>query len=243
MVDLKMETERAAPCPWCGEVPDVSNDASFRLTDGVKYGALQCCIVGPEVRTDYKDVPHWKAKAIAAWNDRRASPVVGDDGLPPPDVHASGDMFGAPTAYSAAKVRDAIAADRAARANSPEIPDGCAQQQTQSIDTPEFQAKVGHWLSAREYYQSEDAEQVQSAWVALIAYIDGRTAGAAPEGWKLVPIEPTMDMAKAGAKHTAIVEGEETEATTFHEAIGRALYAWQDMLAAAPSPQQGKEGA
>ncbi|MFS2027686.1 hypothetical protein [Massilia sp. CT11-137] len=84
MVDLKMETERAAPCPWCGEVPDVSNDASFRLTDGVKYGALQCCIVGPEVRTDYKDVPHWKAKAIAAWNDRRASPVVGDDGLPPP---------------------------------------------------------------------------------------------------------------------------------------------------------------
>lgn len=60
------------PCPWCGETPDVSTDASFRLTDGVKYGALQCCVVGPEVRTDYKDVPHWRERAIAAWNERKS---------------------------------------------------------------------------------------------------------------------------------------------------------------------------
>lgn len=61
------------PCPWCGEVPDVSNDAAFRLTDGVKYGALQCCVIGPGVRTDYKDLPHWREKAIRAWNDRKPS--------------------------------------------------------------------------------------------------------------------------------------------------------------------------
>ncbi len=65
-------TERAAPCPWCGESPDTTKDENFRLTDGLKYGALQCCVIGPEVRTDYKDVSHWKASAIAAWNDRRA---------------------------------------------------------------------------------------------------------------------------------------------------------------------------
>jgi len=67
-----MADTQLLPCPWCGETPDVSNEASFRLTDGVKYGALQCCVVGPEVRTDYKDVPHWRERAIAAWNDRKA---------------------------------------------------------------------------------------------------------------------------------------------------------------------------
>lgn len=64
------EAERARPCPWCGEAPDVTKEGAFRLTDGMKYGALQCCVIGPEVRTDYKDVEHWKAKAIAAWNER-----------------------------------------------------------------------------------------------------------------------------------------------------------------------------
>jgi len=63
-------TDRAAPCPWCGESPDVTNDAIFQLADGVKWGALTCCGAGPEVRTDYKDVSHWKSSAIAAWNER-----------------------------------------------------------------------------------------------------------------------------------------------------------------------------
>ena len=58
------------PCPWCGEVPDVSKNESFRLTDGVKYGALQCCVVGPEVRTGYKDLQFWRDDAIEAWNCR-----------------------------------------------------------------------------------------------------------------------------------------------------------------------------
>lgn len=58
------------PCPWCGKVPDVSNDAIFQNTDGFKYGALVCCGTGPDVRTDYQHVAHWKADAIYAWNDR-----------------------------------------------------------------------------------------------------------------------------------------------------------------------------
>ncbi|HXU93215.1 MAG TPA: hypothetical protein VFP33_06110 [Gallionella sp.] len=62
--------EELKPCPWCGEKPNTELDSAFRLTDGMKYGALQCCVVGPEVRTDYKPVSHWKASAIKAWNDR-----------------------------------------------------------------------------------------------------------------------------------------------------------------------------
>lgn len=68
----------AAPCPWCGQSPDVTNEAAFRLTDGEKYGALQCCGIGPEVRTDYKPVEHWKARAIEAWNERTA-PAAGTE--------------------------------------------------------------------------------------------------------------------------------------------------------------------
>lgn len=71
-----MQTEELKPCPWCGGKPDVTNNASFVLTDGVKWGALQCCGTGPEVRTGYQDVPHWKDEAIAAWN--RRTPVSGE---------------------------------------------------------------------------------------------------------------------------------------------------------------------
>jgi hypothetical protein len=88
-------------------------------------------------------------------------------------------MLGAPTAYSAAKVRSAIAADRAARANSPEIPDGCAQQQAQSIgDDPEFRKLLADLVRRASYNISGKASPA-----ALIAYIDGRTAGAVPDGW------------------------------------------------------------
>ena len=57
-------------CPFCGETPP---DESHALTDGgFKYGAVVCgCgAIGPDVRTDYKDWPHWKAAAQAEWNTR-----------------------------------------------------------------------------------------------------------------------------------------------------------------------------
>jgi len=119
------------PCPWCGETPDVSTDASFRLTDGVKYGALQCCVVGPEVRTDYKDLPHWRERAISAWNDRKAlasrPPEVDDEGLPPLpepfenwDPRYEGLVLPVFTAEQYRQgQRDAVAADRARRGGKP----------------------------------------------------------------------------------------------------------------------------
>lgn len=73
-----MDDKTIKPCPFCGEVPDVSNHAHFQHTGGYKYGALVCgCgAQAPEVRADYKEVSHWKAVAIDAWNDRAAQPSV-----------------------------------------------------------------------------------------------------------------------------------------------------------------------
>ena len=67
-----MANNKLKPCPWCGNTPDASNPGTFQLTDGVKYGAVQCCGAGPDVRTDYRDFPHWKDAAIESWNDRTA---------------------------------------------------------------------------------------------------------------------------------------------------------------------------
>jgi len=58
------------PCPYCGETPDVNDLRSFRETDGPKWGALQCCGMGPEVRTNYEPVEKWRDRAIEAWNRR-----------------------------------------------------------------------------------------------------------------------------------------------------------------------------
>ena len=58
------------PCPFCGDIP---SENSHALTDGgFKYGAIQCgCgALGPDVRTEYKDWPHWRDAAFAAWNER-----------------------------------------------------------------------------------------------------------------------------------------------------------------------------
>ena len=72
------------PCPFCGDIP---SENSHALTDGgFKYGAIQCgCgALGPDVRTEYKDWPHWRDAAFAAWNERAllsAPSPAGVDGL------------------------------------------------------------------------------------------------------------------------------------------------------------------
>lgn len=155
----------------------------------------------------------------AEWIAKCAAPVVADDGLPPlPDPIMglwSENMKKAWANGMRDYARSAVAADRAARANSPEIPDGCAQQQAQSVDTPEFQALVGKW-------ERSDEGEAKQAWGALIAYIDGRAAGAALE-----VTTPTCRNC-LGFGWEPSVSGER-----------RPCAFCQD---AAPSPQQGKEG-
>jgi Lar family restriction alleviation protein len=66
--------ERLLPCPFCGATPDASEESTFRLTDGFKWGAVACCGTGPEVRTGYGEVADWKDAAIEAWNTRAVQP-------------------------------------------------------------------------------------------------------------------------------------------------------------------------
>lgn len=71
------------PCPWCGKVPDVNDPRTFWVDDSVggKWGAVQCCGIGPDVRTGYGPVAEWREEAIAAWNHRADSvSEEGNDG-------------------------------------------------------------------------------------------------------------------------------------------------------------------
>jgi hypothetical protein len=60
------------PCPFCGELLDANNPDTFATINTPKYGAVMCCITGPEVRTQYKPLEHWRDAAIEAWNTRAA---------------------------------------------------------------------------------------------------------------------------------------------------------------------------
>ncbi|MBE5529217.1 hypothetical protein A9J41_14790 [Laribacter hongkongensis] len=55
---------------------------------------------------------------------------------------------------------------------------------------------------------------------------------SSPPGWKLVPVEPTMEMLNAGVDSGGI-------GLDYHEAIGRFIVAYSAMLAAAPEQEGG----
>lgn len=55
---------------------------------------------------------------------------------------------------------------------------------------------------------------------------------SSPPGWKLVPVEPTMEMLNAGVDSGGI-------GLDYHEAIGRFIVAYSAMLAAAPEKEGG----
>jgi hypothetical protein len=73
-----------------------------------------------------------------------------------------------------------------------------AERKPASVDTPEFQKLAWDWAGKMH---SKDAiifaNHEPLAWEKLIAYIDGRTAGTAPDGYVLAPKEPTEAMVHA----------------------------------------------
>ena len=77
------------------------------------------------------------------------------------------------------------------------------------------------------------ADKLEKAKDALIACIDGRTAGAAPEGYVLVPATATSEMLES-------VVPDNTANLMYWRYTYGAIYA--ALIAAAPSPQHGKEG-
>ena len=76
-----VEELKACPCPFCGDTP--GEDAHTLTDGGFKYGAIQCSCgaMGPDVRTEYKDWPHWKDAAIREWNTRADLPCQGGEAV------------------------------------------------------------------------------------------------------------------------------------------------------------------
>lgn len=59
------------PCPFCRSILDSTKDTTFRYVDGgKKWGAVMCCIQGPDVRTGFRPAPEWHQAAADEWNDR-----------------------------------------------------------------------------------------------------------------------------------------------------------------------------
>lgn len=103
------EELKACPCPFCGDTP--GEDAHTLTDGGFKYGAIQCgCgAIGPDVRTDYKDWPHWKDAAIREWNTRAQLPSQGGEAVVAPThaptvercdtCHDQGEIWSGENAY------------------------------------------------------------------------------------------------------------------------------------------------
>lgn len=98
-----------------------------------------------------------------------------------------------------------------------------------SVDTPEFRAAVGRLLdSYDEYDESKPVSDVaREAWVALIAHID---AWRVPAGYKLVPIDSTAEMVRAGGNMLRACGND--QATTRDAEL-----CWSAMLDAAPDKE------
>lgn len=79
------------------------------------------------------------------------------------------------------------------------------------------------------------ADRLKSALAALVDDVESASRQAArvgvPDGWKLVPVEPTWDMRNEGRE--LLIDGLEKEPERL------ACVLWKAMLAAAPSAPQG----
>ena len=128
------------------------------------------------------------------------------------------------------------------RANSSNSSSSCAQQQAQSIDSPEFRKL---FFAAKHAPWNFDGSTPELA--ALIAYIDGRAAGAAPELYTCIGKGGTYELV-GEADGAGYVRG--GTVTVYRDATSGNLYyrtpvdfkTRMERIAAAPSPQPGKEG-
>lgn len=83
---------------------------------------------------------------------------------------------------------------------------------------------AGEWARVARFYgaREDNALQLTAAFETFSAYLDSITV---PEGWQVVPVEPTSAMVVAGLEHGGIAAG----------------LAYADMLAAAPKPGDSNE--
>jgi len=58
-------------CPFCGQIP-TNKDKWFDTNTAGKWGYVQCCGQGPDIRAGYRELHEWKQEALDAWNTRDA---------------------------------------------------------------------------------------------------------------------------------------------------------------------------
>ena len=146
------------PCPFCGDTP---SEVSFVFSDGgYKYGAIQCScgVIGSDVRTDYKDFPHWRDAAVEQWNTRA------------PAVEAA-----------EIEVVDVIGYFN---------PDNLARVKADEIS--------GFMLHDEESERINTAAMTVAQHRRILAGVNQQAGSGVPEGWKLVPINPTDHMTWVG---------------------------------------------
>jgi hypothetical protein len=233
------------PCPFCGGtdafVERLDYSAAYVQCDSRIDEHSACMARGPVgVQDDDGEEIPGAAAAIRAWNEqaaRRTAPSapMGEELPAPAGMIDFMDEFGRLShkhGYTVEQVQS-IVAPYAERIRQLER-ELAAKQPAQSIDSPEFQALVEAWRN-----EPYGTRRFLTAWDSLIAYIDGRTAGTAPDA-------RVEDLAMLVRLLVRALSG----ANPSNRLIQRALdylkrkgLEGSPLRAAAPSPQQGKEGA
>lgn len=107
-------------------------------------------------------------------------------------------------------------------------------QQQAMPPLPEPDIAISHWDASGTMTYGYTADQMRAYAAEAVARALAASAPSreAPEGWKLVPIEPTREMLR---RHSENVDGLDE---------WRAKQDWHNMLSAAPSTsgEGGKEG-
>jgi hypothetical protein len=102
-----------------------------------------------------------------------------------------------------------------------------------------MQSAMSDELSRMQFYQR--AQQAADRIEELEAQL-ARASQQVPEGWKLVPIQPTIEMVKAAQFHTEHDDDVERGDPKNYRAKGQALAVWHEMIAAAPAGGETGEG-
>jgi Lar family restriction alleviation protein len=253
-------SEELKPCPFCGNDTVHVHD-SYCAGSGFMVLCANCTAEGPLSNTESEAESEWNRRTapVSAPLDTQALPP-----LPKPDskgwIFTSSQLSQyareaiAPYAERIRHLERELAERMAGQEAAVQTAAGSAEtrmdtgfkgaaglgQKPASIgDDPKFCERVEWWAGAAHSCDKHTRTvRAKAEWAALIAYIDGRTAGTAPKGCKIVPAEPTQAMCDAARAEAMGWQnsGEHWSAMTWFRIYKR-------MLAAAPSPLSKQEEA
>src|SRR5690625_4619739 len=231
------DTSNFLPCPFCGAKPKAidwpggpmakvfihcPND-NYDSEDGG-------CSVGPDVvGSDMED-------AAARWNRRQSQQAQGEaQGFTDYDAGALNDWGGGDVGWWQDYIRSEIerANDHWREQTGPEplylAPPAPAAVPEEA--TPEMeQAAERYWNERRFKGLTNDPRTWAGVYRAMVAPAPQPTPAAVPDGWKMVPVEPTDHMSDVGMVSAGIDITEND-----------ARHVYSAMLTASPAPEHAEE--